>query len=579
MSQQGQVGGFEVREKLGTGGMATVFMAKQTALDRMVVVKIMHPHLAEDKALVERFMHEARSAAALRHPNIVQVIDCGESDSTPYIAMEYIDGRDLKQFIVAHGIPPLAVSLLLIRDICLGLEHAHTEGVVHRDIKPGNIMLTSDGLIKIMDFGLARREEEASQMTMPGSVMGTPAYMSPEQAEGKIVSDRTDLFSLGILAYELISGIRPFLGESYAQVINAIIQHDPPSLSHPPVPLALITLVHQLLIKDPPSARPSAAAVRSQLEPLIQRFAPDSTATLLQEYARDPDGCKKRLAALNPAAAPDPEFDSAETVVHMPAETAPPVRDEVPEVREVPAKAQSSAPPEPSQPVLPVPPATRKKNLLPIGLILLAVSIAVVLLLIIQPWNNGEQTLPGPGDQKTITTPAIDPAMTDLTVTDPTGNDPAVTDPIVTDPTGADPAEAITGSDDGSARQENAEPPDVGAVADDQRDATDEPLDRERQDPGLAASLRVGILCKPAGRIMYADQCLNADGFWSAVDLKPGRHRLTVTRTGPPNDVIEFEVLIRGDEKYNKLILNLESGMVETDVTDLSTWQLLRVDQ
>jgi eukaryotic-like serine/threonine-protein kinase len=560
MSQQDHVGGFELREKIGAGGMATVYMARQTALDRLVVVKIMHAHLTEDKGLVERFMHEARSAAALRHPNIVQVIDCGETDSTPYIAMEFVDGRDLKQFIVSHGIPPLEVSLLLLRDICLGLEHAHVTGVVHRDIKPGNIMLTSDGMIKIMDFGLARREEETAQMTIPGSVMGTPAYMSPEQAEGKTVSDRTDLFSLGIMAYELMCGTRPFQGESYAQVINSIIQHQPVPLADPPVPPALSTLIQQLLIKDPPSRRPSAATVRELLEPLIQKFKLEGTTSLLQEYARDPDACKQRLAAIRAKTVPEAVFESTETIVLMPDTTEPPrPADRPPEKQE-----QTPEPAKPMPPITADTPVPRK-NLVPVVLVMLAVTVTIVLLLVIQPWKSGDDPLPAADRQSAATEPANDLVGIDSTLL-VTGSEEDVSgDDGATDPAPIDSTEA------GNTTPIQADVSTEDPIA--------EPVERQQLEQSPPADMPFGIICFPAGRIMYKNVCLNADGFWHSINLKPGPHRFEVIPSGSPNEIIPFEYIVRGDEPYNKLLLNLESGMVEVNVTDLSSWEFLSVDE
>jgi len=241
-------GPFEIVKKIGGGGMASVHLAVQKSLDRQVVLKIIYPHLAEDEKLVARFEREARAAAMMRHENIVQVIDCGVYADQPYIAMEFVEGLDLKRWMEQHGAPPLEMALLMLRDICRGLEHAHGHRIVHRDIKPANIMLTSDGMIKIMDFGLARRGEETTAVTVMGSVLGTPAYMSPEQASGAHVDERGDIFSTGVVAYELLGGRRPFQGESYSALLQEILNVEPPALEslNPTVPPAVVRVIHKI---------------------------------------------------------------------------------------------------------------------------------------------------------------------------------------------------------------------------------------------------------------------------------------------------------------------------------------------
>lgn len=229
MAEKGKdFGAFELHEKIGSGGMASVYLGTQKSLDRKVVLKVLYPHLAEDANLVARFEREARAAATMRHPNIVQVIDCGRHEDVAYIAMEFVEGMDLKKWMEKYGPPPLEVALLLLKDLFSGLEHAHMHRIVHRDIKPANIMFTPDGQLKIMDFGLARKGEDTSGMTVVGSVLGTPAYMSPEQATGEAVDERSDIFSAGVVAYELLGGQRPFQGDSYSTVLRAVLTVEPP---------------------------------------------------------------------------------------------------------------------------------------------------------------------------------------------------------------------------------------------------------------------------------------------------------------------------------------------------------------
>ncbi len=396
MTEREELGGFERREKIGSGGMATVHLALQKALDRLVVLKIMHPHLAENESLVTRFMREARAAAALKHPNIVQVIDCGQKGAKFYIAMEFVEGRDLSQILEAHGTPPLEVAILLLRDICRGLEHAHERGFVHRDIKPSNFMLPSEGVVKIMDFGLARQVEDVATVTAAGSVLGTPAYMSPEQAKGEAVDARTDIFSLGIVGYELFSGNRPFQGDSLPSLIQAVTQSDPPPLSDPPVPVALAELIQRMLVKDPGGRCPSANVVRKVLESVMESMGLTRAQDLLREYARDPDGCGRRLRQAR--------FDSEAvgTIVRTPDTPAPDPSDadgsagippgtlagggEPPMGEDKPPSGDAEPPPPPPDPGREEKPKGPKRAPILVGAIV--VVVAAFLLYILQPWRD-----------------------------------------------------------------------------------------------------------------------------------------------------------------------------------------------
>ncbi len=283
-------GPFELHEKIGSGGMASVYLGVQKSLDRPVVLKVLYPHLAEDEKLVARFEREARAAAFLRHENIVQVIDCGRHEDLSYIAMEFVEGLNLKQWMETYGAPPLEMALIMLRDICRGLEHAHHHRVVHRDIKPANLMLTPDGTLKIMDFGLARRGEDTTAVTVVGSVLGTPAYMSPEQATGEQVDERSDIFSIGVVAYELLGGQRPFQGDSYSTVLRAILTVEPQPLeiTNPVVPEEVVKIVHRMLQKDVSKRAQRIADVRGDLETVLEQMGLHRGKDLLREYAQDP---------------------------------------------------------------------------------------------------------------------------------------------------------------------------------------------------------------------------------------------------------------------------------------------------
>ena len=292
MAMNKDFGAFELKEKIGMGGMASVFLAVQKALQRPVVLKILHAHLADDEKLVQRFEREARAAAMMRHPNIIQVIDMGRHDDVAYIAMEYVEGMDLQKWLQAHGTPPLEMALLIVRDICRGLEHAHGNRIVHRDVKPANVMLTPDGMIKLMDFGLARGGSETStQMTMVGSVLGTPAYMSPEQATGETVDERSDIFSTGVLAYELLGGQRPFAGDSYSTVLRSILTVEPREVTefNPLVPDEVARIVRSMLIKDVGKRTQAIAQVLGDFEDVIEHMGLHRGKDLLREYASQPE--------------------------------------------------------------------------------------------------------------------------------------------------------------------------------------------------------------------------------------------------------------------------------------------------
>ena len=285
-------GAFELHERIGTGGMASVFVGVQKSLERKVVLKILFPHLAEDAQLVARFEREARAAATLKHENIVQVIDCGRYEDVPYIAMEFIEGMDLQQWLAAWGVPPLELGLLMLRELFAGLEHAHLHHIVHRDIKPANIMFARDGTLKIMDFGLARRDSDSKGLTVMGSVLGTPAYMSPEQATGADTDERSDIFSAGVVAYELLSGAKPFEGATFSVILNSILTAEPRPLNevNPIVPAELAAVVQRMMSKVPAERFQKSAEVSAELENAIDRLGLIRHREMLRLYAQDPRG-------------------------------------------------------------------------------------------------------------------------------------------------------------------------------------------------------------------------------------------------------------------------------------------------
>ena len=261
---------YTVERTLGRGGMATVDLARDEQLGRRVAVKRLFRSLAADDVFHTRFLREARMAASLSHPNLVAVYDVGEEDGLPYIVMEYVEGETLAELIARSGQMDADRAVDLLLQVCAGLEHAHAAGLVHRDIKPQNLLVRRDGVAKIADFGIARTLQ-ATQLTQAGTVLGTAAYLAPEQAAGEAVTAAADIYSLGSVAYELLAGWPPYRVESLADLATAQ-QKPPPPLEG--VPPELNAAILRSLSADP-EARPSAAGFARELT----QAGPETTAT------------------------------------------------------------------------------------------------------------------------------------------------------------------------------------------------------------------------------------------------------------------------------------------------------------
>src|SRR4051794_30975433 len=270
MSQQSaQVfsGRYEILRHLARGGMAEVYLAHDLMLDRQVALKVLFPELSTDRNFVERFRREAQAAANLSHPNIVSIYDWGEEEGTYFIVMEYIEGRTLGQIIRSEG-PLLAERAAEIgADVAAALAFAHRSGVVHRDVKPGNVLISPTGQVKVTDFGIARAANSDQDLTQTGAVMGTATYFSPEQAQGNKVDGRSDEYSLGVVLYEMVAGRPPFQGDNPMAIAYKHVREQPipPRELNPDVPQAFEAIVLQAMAKNPNDRYMSADELRQDL--------------------------------------------------------------------------------------------------------------------------------------------------------------------------------------------------------------------------------------------------------------------------------------------------------------------------
>ncbi|MBT2386078.1 protein kinase [Streptomyces sp. ISL-11] len=268
-------GRYQLRDLLGEGGMASVHLAYDSVLDRQVAIKTLHTELGREASFRERFRREAQAVAKLTHTNIVSVFDTGEDDldgsTMPYIVMEYVEGQPLRSVLDTdvrqYGAMPTEKALKITADVLAALEVSHEMGLVHRDIKPGNVMMTKRGVVKVMDFGIARAMQSGvTSMTQTGMVVGTPQYLSPEQALGRGVDARSDLYSVGIMLFELLTGRLPFDADSPLAIAYAHVQEEPvaPSSINRSIPPAVDALVARALKKNPNERFPSAESMRDE---------------------------------------------------------------------------------------------------------------------------------------------------------------------------------------------------------------------------------------------------------------------------------------------------------------------------
>ncbi len=403
-----QLGAYRLSRKLGEGGMGAVFLAEDLTLHRQVALKVMRPDANAGFESGQRFLREARSMAALKHDNIVTIYSVGEDKGIPFLAMELLKGTSLDAFLKS-GRPLTTKSILRIgREIARGLGVAHAKGLVHRDIKPANIWLESPvGRVKILDFGIARPAAEADAITASGLVMGTPHYMSPEQARGEKVDGRADLFSLGVLLYRMATGKVPFEGPTLMSVLMAIGTATPPSAAEIKLetPPKLSQLIDRLIAKKRDDRPANAEAVAAELSHIEKELGRETTAMVIDDVlpiGDHPRGPRDDRAEMTEAARPANRTDKA------PA--APPEVDEQPEVVPAPApKKKRKRKKAPRQSLFPL--------YVGVGVLLMALALLI-------GWRATHRT------PTSSTTPTAEPKSKPTLSTEPTPDETPKTDPV-----------------------------------------------------------------------------------------------------------------------------------------------------
>ncbi|HET9594866.1 MAG TPA: serine/threonine-protein kinase, partial [Anaeromyxobacteraceae bacterium] len=294
---------YELIEAVGSGGMAVVYRGRDTALDREVAVKLLHPHLASRAESRARFSREARAVARLSHPNIVEIYDyAGDAAVESYLVTEFVRGRTLRAFAEEEGVGFPEVAALVVRALADALVHAHSAGVIHRDLKPENVLVLEAGgrrAVKLVDFGIARLVASEERMTMTGALVGSPNHMAPEIIEGREADARSDVFSLGTILYWLAVGRMPFAAPNPTATLRRVIDgsYDDPRAVAPTMTPALAAVLDRALAADPDGRTPTAAALREDLDAALARSGISDAPAELQAFLADPPGYKASLRA------------------------------------------------------------------------------------------------------------------------------------------------------------------------------------------------------------------------------------------------------------------------------------------
>ena len=340
------LGKYRVLEQLGAGGMATVYKAYDPAMDRSIAIKVPSAHLLQDPQFRTRFQGEARTIAKLEHPHILPVYDFGEEQGVPYLVMRYVDGGTLRDRL-SRGVLPLDQALRLVAEVGDALAYAHGKGVIHRDVKPANVLLDHDGSALLTDFGIAKLVEQTMQLTQ-GVVLGTPQYMAPEQVTGKSVDARTDIYALGVVLYELLTGRRPFEGDTPFAVafMHVTDPFPPPRQVNPALPEAAERIILKAMARDPADRYPSASDFARELHRLLADLENAAEDETLAAEPTLPKGVAPPAADGQVGAAPKPPDGdvAAARSAQPPLEPRPgPAREVQPDAGEVgPARVGSA---------------------------------------------------------------------------------------------------------------------------------------------------------------------------------------------------------------------------------------------
>lgn len=314
-----KIGKYQVSKPLGQGGMGVVYLGEDPITGRSVAIKIIREQFANQPELKKRFYTEARSVAKVSHPNITALYEVGEESGRPFIAMEYVPGTDIRKLVDMNIPTPLARKLDVMRQVASGMAAAHTQGVIHRDLKPSNVRVMKTGAVKIIDFGLARIENEGTPLT--NSKVGTPHYMSPEQILGKFVDYRTDIFSFGMIFYEFLTNRHPFAADHVTQVIQNIVHQEPPRFQMEPAAVGqdLLTLLYRCLHKERQHRFQGFSEIEQELVQLMQKHG-----LVLTNSTTDPSSQNTRVYNQGPPKRPPTGYPPTGTPPNRPPTGNPP---------------------------------------------------------------------------------------------------------------------------------------------------------------------------------------------------------------------------------------------------------------